>query len=281
MRTALSRRYPRRRAFITGAASGLGRALAACLADDGWTLGLADCDAARLDETVAALDHAHPFVFDVANAAAFSAAADAFVARAGGVDVVVNNAGIAAAGAFEETTDADWEALVRVNLMGVVHGCRAFLPALRMSGGHLINIASAAAVAAGPYMSVYNATKAAVLALSETLHAELFDEGVSVSVALPTFFQTNIAEAQRGPAVHRQITRHLLRKANRSADEVAAHLLDGAARGRLHLLYPPQARRIWYWKRLFPAWYRRSMVRVQRATARYLARAEARGGLGR
>ena len=169
----LSETYPQRRAFITGAASGLGLVLCEVLAEDGWTLGMADINEAGLAEAVARIEAAggtpHPVVLDVTDAMAFQAAADAFAEGAGGVDVVINNAGIAVAGTLEETSLADWEAIVGINLMGVVHGCRAFIPHLKKDGGHLINIASAAAVAAGPFMTAYNATKAAVLALSETL----------------------------------------------------------------------------------------------------------------
>ncbi len=277
----LSDTYLCRRAFVTGAASGLGLALCECLAAEGWTLGMADVDASGLAVAAERIARAGgtplTFVLDVSDEGAFRDAARSFVAQAGGIDVVVNNAGIAAAGALEETTAEDWHAVVGVNLMGVVHGCKAFLPDLREGGGHLINIASAAAVAAGPYMTIYNATKAAVLALSETLYSELYDSGIRVTVALPTFFQTRIAQAQRGSEAQRRITERLLRRSNLSAAEVAQRVLADAGRGRLHVLYPAHARRIWYWKRFFPRHYLRSMIRVQRATARYLERPAAPG----
>ncbi len=277
----ISETYPSRRAFITGAASGLGLAMCEGLAEDGWTLGMADRDAeglASAAERIAAVGgRPRTFVLDVTEAEAFAEAADAFVAWAGGVDLVVNNAGVAAAGLFEETALEDWHALIGVNLLGVVHGCRAFLPHLRrQGGGRLLNIASAAAVASGPYMSAYNASKAAVLALSETLYSELYDTGIGVSVALPTFFRTNIARNQRGDAVHRRITAKLLERSGLTARDAAEALLDAAARGRLHILYPRRARVIWHWKRLFPKHYLRAMVKQSRATARYLERLEKR-----
>ena len=125
-------------------------------------------------------------------------------------------------------------------------------------------------------MSAYNATKAAVLALSETLYSELYDTGIGVSVALPTFFRTNIARNQRGDAVHRRITAKLLERSGLTARDAAEALLDAAARGRLHILYPRRARVIWHWKRLFPKHYLRAMVKQSRATARYLERLEKR-----
>ncbi|WP_456427508.1 SDR family NAD(P)-dependent oxidoreductase [Rhodocaloribacter sp.] len=277
----LSETYPKRRAFITGAASGLGRAMCECLAEDGWTLGMADRDAEGLasaaERIAAAGGTPVPVTLDVTDARAFTEAADAFVARAGGVDLVVNNAGIAAAGLLEESAVEDWEAIVGVNLLGVVYGCRAFVPHLRrQGGGRLLNVASAAAVAAGPYMTAYNATKAGVLALSETLYSELYDAGIRVSVALPTFFRTNIARNQRGDEVHRKITAKLLERSGLTARDAAAAILDAAGRGKLHILYPRHARVIWHWKRLFPKHYLRAMVKQSRATARYLERLKRR-----
>lgn len=274
----LSETYPQKRAFITGAASGFGLALATALAEDGWTIGLADVDEAALPRAVTAVrahgGQALSFLLDVTDAEAFDQTAEAFVNKAGAADLVINNAGIATAGLAEEVPLEDWRATIDIDLMGVVHGCRAFIPHMkRAGGGHLINVASIAAVAAAPRMAPYNAAKAGVLALSETLYAELTERGIGVSVVMPEFFQTNIGRSMRGDAADRAVTEKLLERSGLTADEVARAALDQAGRGTLHVLYPLRARLIWHLKRLLPAPYMRYMarrfVKIQRSMRRY------------
>jgi len=273
----LSTRYPMRRAFVTGAASGLGRALCLRLAADGWTLGMADIDADGLDAAADAIRRVggtpHPVDLDVTNADAFADAAEAFVQRAGGVDLVVNNAGIGAGGAFADTSLADWRAVLSVNLMGVVHGCRAFVPHLRAGGGHLMNVASLAAVASGPFMAPYNVSKAGVQALSETLYGELHADDVHVCVLLPPFFQTNIDADLRGPDAMQAMTRHLMEQSGIDADEMAAHALREAGRDRIHILYGDWTSRVvWYGRRLAPSWYVRSLPDRAESVRRFASR---------
>lgn len=273
----LSQRYPRRRAFVTGAAGGYGRALCEHLAADGWTLGLADRDADGLDDAAEHLANLGatplPYAFDVTDADAFRAAASAFLSTHDGVDLVINNAGMALSGLLEDTSLDDWRAILEVNLMGVVHGCHIFVPVLKEAGsGHLLNVASIAAVAAGPYMTAYNASKAAVLALSETLYSECRAAGVNVSVALPYFFRTNIARAALGDAASRQIMRKLVERSPFTAEDVAAYTLAQAGKERLHILYPPKARLLWHWKRLLPRHFLGGMVKRAAQTARAYAR---------
>jgi NADP-dependent 3-hydroxy acid dehydrogenase YdfG len=269
--------YPQRRAFVSGAASGLGRAFCRQLADDGWTLCMADIDGMRLQEAAEAIEQrggtAHPVVLDVSEGAAVQAAADEFVTDAGGIDLVINNAGIGAGGTFTETSLEDWRHVLDVNLMGVVHGCKAFAEPLQADGGgHLINIASIAAVAAAPRMSIYNTTKAGVLALSETLYSELHDAGVHVSVALPHFFETNIDQSMRGSDADRQIARHLMDRSDATADDVARYVLKEAGRGTLHITFPFKAKVVWYWKRLLPTHYLSSMIDRFRSSLRFVER---------
>jgi NAD(P)-dependent dehydrogenase (short-subunit alcohol dehydrogenase family) len=282
---ALSEQYPTKRAFVTGAASGFGLALSTRLAQDDWTVGLADIDVEGLDAAAATIrDHGgtpHTYRLDVSDAAAFQQVAEQFIADAGGADVVINNAGIGVGGAFEETPLADWNAVVQINLMGVVHGCYAFLPHLKAAGGgHLINVASAAAFAAGPYMAAYNTAKAGVLALSETLYSEVHDAGIGVSVVMPTFFQTNIGAAARGGPGAQVMTQKLIDDSDVTADEVAAYALEQAGEGTLHVLYPTQAKLAWHWKRLLPGHYLKSMIPRARKTARFLDRLPKEDGSG-
>ena len=273
----LTDRYPQKRAFITGAASGFGLALARALAEEGWTLGLADVNEAALpnaaEQVMALGGRALPTPLDVTDAAAFETAAADFVAQVGGVDLVINNAGIAAAGAFEDIPAEDWAATVAVDLNGVANGCRAFIPHLKAAGtGHLVNVASAAAVATSPYMAPYNAAKAGVVALSETLYGELAGFGLHVTVVMPTFFETGIAEAQRSDDALRQITQRLLQNSGITAAEAARRTLRAAGKDRIHILFPWQAKLVWHVKRLFPTTY------VRRLTQRF---EQTRGALRR
>lgn len=270
----LTDRYPHRRAFITGAASGLGLALCRALAAEGWTLGMADLDEDALYPAAEAIRRAggtaHPVVLDVRDAAAFQHAADAFVEAHDGVDLVINNAGIAGAGAFEEIPAETWKAVVEVDLLGVAYGCRAFAGHLRRAGrGHLLNVASIAAVSGAPRMAPYNAAKAGVLALSETLYGELKGAGVHVSVVLPSFFQTDIASTLKDPA-HQEQARRLVERSGLTADEVAHETLRQAGRGKIHILYPREARLIWHFRRLLPATYVKRLVQVAATTTRYI-----------
>lgn len=164
----LHERYPRRRAVVTGAGSGLGRAIALELARHSWTLLLNDNDADRLGAVVdgcrSAGGRVLPALYDVADLAAHRPSADRFLSEQGGVDLVFACAGIGVGGSFLETEPAHFREVVDVNLMGTIWTGRTFLPAMAAMGrGHFITIASAAAFHGLPRISAYAATKAAVV----------------------------------------------------------------------------------------------------------------------
>jgi NAD(P)-dependent dehydrogenase (short-subunit alcohol dehydrogenase family) len=179
---------------VTGAGSGIGQAFALELARRRSSVVCADLDADRAQRTAEAINlqggHALAVQCDVAQEAdvrALAQAAEIWLARP--PSLVVNNAGVGIGGAPVGTTSLDdWRWAIGVNLWGPVNGCHVFAPALREAGyGGIINVASAASFAAAPNMAAYNVSKAAVLALSETLAAELSGTGVHVSVLCPTF----------------------------------------------------------------------------------------------
>lgn len=270
--TILSRRFPAKRAFITGAASGLGRAIAMELAAGGWQLGLFDLSALRLAEVEAELRGAgattYGYAGDVADEAAVAVSVADFVQRAGGLDVMVNNAGVAAAGPVEATPPADWRWITDINLFGVVWGCQAAVPHLRAAGsGLVLNVASSAGFAAAPQMSAYNATKAAVISLTETLAAELAGTGIQASVAMPGFFSTHLLSTMRGPAAQRAMAQRLMQGSGEDATSAARGILDMAARGRLHIVWPGKYRLAWRLKRLFPAWFVRRVAQMRAPAA--------------
>jgi NAD(P)-dependent dehydrogenase (short-subunit alcohol dehydrogenase family) len=183
-----------RLALVTGAASGIGRATAAALAARGARLLLVDRDAEGLERVAASIAHSHTFVCDVSDPQALERLAARVLGEHGVPDVVVNNAGIGVAGSFLDTTPEDWQRIVDINLMGVVHGCRLFARAMidRGQGGQLVNTASAAAFAPAKDLAAYATTKAGVLMLSECLRAELHAHGIGVTAVCPGFIATNI-----------------------------------------------------------------------------------------
>jgi NAD(P)-dependent dehydrogenase (short-subunit alcohol dehydrogenase family) len=245
------------RVFITGGASGLGRALAEIHAKEGARVLIGDIDAKRMEETLDALgrDRAHAIRCDVTKEEDVVAAAAWCEERWGGVDIVYNNAGVAAGGAIDAFALADWAWVVDINLMGVVRGCKAFVPMLkRQRSGHIVNTASMAGLIHPPQMAPYNVTKAGVVSLSETLRTELAPHGVKVSVVCPSFFRTNLIERFRGagPDVERT-TRRLLTRAKLSAPEVAAIVRRGVARGDFLILTDKEGRQAWRAKQLLPS----------------------------
>jgi NADP-dependent 3-hydroxy acid dehydrogenase YdfG len=278
--TILSRRFPAKRAFVTGAASGLGRAIATELAEAGWRLGLLDVSAGRLVEVERTLREAgattHSYAGDVAQEGFVAGSVADFAQRAGGLDLMVNNAGVAAGGSIEATPAADWRWIIDINLLGVVWGCQAAVPLMRAArAGLVLNVASAAGFAASPQMSAYNATKAAVISLSETLAAELEGSGVQAAVAMPGFFATRLLEAMRAPPQESAMAQQLMAKSRHDAAEAARAILAAAARGDLHIVWPREYRLAWRLKRLFPGWFVR---RVAQLRGRQPARANPRPG---
>jgi NADP-dependent 3-hydroxy acid dehydrogenase YdfG len=177
-------------AVITGAASGIGRGLAAHGATLGMHLVLADRDAAGLqglcDELTTAGAQAIACVTDVGDVQQVERLRDRAVEHFGGVDYLFNNAGVMQTGFSWEITDAQWQRMLDVNLCGVINGIRSFVPLLLSQGraAHVINTASLAGLVSSPLMAPYNVTKQAVVALSETLHYELAMLGAPVAVSV-------------------------------------------------------------------------------------------------
>jgi NADP-dependent 3-hydroxy acid dehydrogenase YdfG len=264
----LNARFPRKRAFITGASSGLGLELAKALASDGWTLGLFDINVERLAQVEADLSGAGVAVLaypgDVTQANELTVAVNSFAAASDGLDVMINNAGVASGGSLMEISLEDWRWICDINFMGVVHGCRAAVPHLQRNGnGLLINVASAAGFVSAPGMAAYNATKAAVMSLSETLASELQEVGTQVSVVMPTFFQTNLLESLRGPETSRAFAAAMMQASGYGAAEVARDILDRAGSGKLYIVLPASARGLWHLKRWAPTLFHRLVLRAR------------------
>lgn len=253
----LNARFPHRRAFITGASSGLGLALTQALAGEGWTLGLFDRNLERLTSLEAELAEAGvklvAYPGDVTHADELTVAVNSFAAGHHGLDVMINNAGVAGAGSMMDVSLEDWRWIIDINLMGVVHGARAAIPHLQRNGsGLLINVASAAAFTSAPGMISYNATKAAVLSISETLVNELRPLGTQVSVVMPTFFRSSLLETLRGPEHARLLAHEAMRRSEYPVEQAAHDLLTESADGRTYIVLPKTARLLWRMKRWMP-----------------------------
>jgi short-subunit dehydrogenase len=180
--------------------------------------------------------------------------------------LVINNAGIGGGGAvIGEMPLADWRRIIDVNLWGVIYGCQVFVPLLRSRGsGGIINVASAASFAAAPHMAAYNVSKAGVLALSQTLAAELSGTGITVTVVCPTFVKTNIVEHGIIEESAARLATRLMRRSGVSAESVAVGALDAHDHGRLLVLPQLDAKLIWHAKRLLPGTYTRALGLVER-----------------
>jgi len=171
----------------------------------------------------------------------------------GPVDLVVNNAGVSSGGLIGELSVDDWRWTIEVDLFGVIHGCHVFVPRLRAQGhGHVLNVASAAGLLSAPRMAAYNVAKAGVVALSETLAAELSDTRIGVTVLCPTFFETNIVRSGRfTDAKTRTLADRLMTRA-RPVEEVVLAALASVNRGELYSLPMADARWMWRLKRAAP-----------------------------
>src|SRR3954466_13756858 len=190
-------------AFVTGGAGGIGFALGRAFAEAGMKVMLADIETDALAAAVKSLHNVGPDVrgvlCDVADAANVDRAARETIEAFGNVHVVCNNAGVAAAGGIDDISLDNWRWVLDVNLMGVLHGVRAFLPHIRAhrEGGHFVNTASMAGMNSGLGFSPYTASKFAVVGMSEGLSEQLKPHGIGVSVLCPHFVRTRIGESGR------------------------------------------------------------------------------------
>ncbi len=264
------RTFVDKRIVITGGGSGLGRALSLRFARERWRIAIADINVDRAEETLAQIRHAGGDGFvqrcDVGLDPDLDALAERVEKEWGGLDVLVNNAGIATAGTVVDTPLADWEAIININLMGVVRGCRVFVPMLlSQKSGHVVNIASFAAIASAPGMASYNVVKAGVVSLSETLRAEVYDEGVDVTVACPAFFRTNLLESFRGPdpSVKRTVAR-FMERASVTAEDVANDIYQATMEGRFLIISHADARWQYRVKRAAPEFFYREVRRMMK-----------------
>jgi NAD(P)-dependent dehydrogenase (short-subunit alcohol dehydrogenase family) len=239
-------------AVITGAGSGLGRAMALAFADEGMHLALADVDKRGLQETLQLLKSRNIKASAARVDVSKGREVEAFAASLKEVHLVCNNAGVALGGAVWEYSEDDWRWILGVNLWGVIHGLRAFTPRLIAQGeGHIVNTASVSGLISAPSAGAYGVTKHAVVTLSESLHHDLREHGspVGVSLLCPAYVPTGISESERnrpadsrkGPRsartlAHQANLKQAVAKGRVSADEVARMVVSAVKENRFYVL---------------------------------------------
>jgi short-subunit dehydrogenase len=252
-------------AVVTGAAKGIGAALAMRLGSRGCHLALADRDrealagvaAAARNTGVAVSEHAA----DVANPAAAEALRQAVLAEHGRATVLINNAGVALLGRFDEVSLADMEWLFAINFWGTVRMCKAFLPVLRQQpAAQIVNLSSIFGIVAPAGQTAYAASKFAVRGFSEALRHELEDTGIGVSVVHPGYVRTGIARNARvaaamDPQEAAERIANFDRMTGNSPEAAAARILEGIERRQKRILIGRDARRLDWVQRMLPVSY--------------------------
>lgn len=279
-------------AAITGAGSGIGRALAYGLARQGCQLALSDVNGEGLAETAAQARKlgvkVSETLVNVADREAVHAWAEQVVADFGRVNAIFNNAGVAQGGTVEGNDYADYEWIMNINFWGVVHGTKAFLPHIKASGsGHIVNVSSVFGLFSQPGMSAYNATKFAVRGFTESLRQELdmADCGVSASCVHPGGIKTNIAKTARmndslskvtgqdAEQARTQFNDQLLRTTPEKAAQV---IINGVLGNKRRILIGPDAYALDGMQRLWPAFYQRLVTASMRLAARFAPKGKTR-----
>jgi short-subunit dehydrogenase len=252
---------------ITGAGSGFGAAIARHYANNGWKVAITDINESRAKRTLQELEQLGGEYFamalDVTKEGDWQELHDLVTHKWGGLEVLVNNAGVAASGNIEDTSIEDWTWVLDIDLMGVVRGCHQFAGMMKsQKAGHIVNIASFAGLAGLPFVSAYGVAKAGVVALSEALRAEMHPFGVGVTVACPAFVKTGLLDSFRSasPDTTAKVTRWM-ETSGVSAEQVAVEIAEAVRKNKFLLLTHAQTRTAWRMKRWFPNRYFRMIAK--------------------
>ena len=268
----LAQRHPNKRVMVTGATSGLGEALAIEFASAGWHVAVTGRSTKKAQGAADLVSQhggkALPIVMGITRPEDFDRVYKEINDAWGGLDVLINNAGIAGTGNFEDISIASWQNLLDTNLWSVIYGCRTFMPLLKQSGGHIVNVASAAGLYCAPGMANYNVAKAGVIALSETLRAELSPDDIRVTVSCAEFFKSGLLDANKGTADSSPEGDDKMRaraKADSessaySSKDIARYTINSMANGHLYSLPMRETRMGWHALRSLPETSRTMMA---------------------
>ena len=255
---------------VTGAASGIGRAVAQSLAASGATLALSDINEDGLNETVEMIGGANRHkvdVLDMADADGIAAYAPAVEAALGPADYVFNIAGLTRVGNFRNTTADSYEKVMDVNFYGVVRMSKAFLEQLIQTKGGLVNISSIFGIVGWPGQAHYCASKFGVRGFSESLSMEMMEHGVTVSCVHPGGVKTNVARnavvdhLDRPGVTKKMMDDNFDKNTPTTPDRAAEIILEGTANGKQRIIVGPDAKFIQFWNRLFPTRYRKLVMK--------------------
>ncbi|MGJ8675817.1 MAG: SDR family oxidoreductase [Pseudoalteromonas sp.] len=266
------------RLIITGGATGLGKALALSYANNlgaNLQICIADINAERAAATIAELQalkaDAFYYACDITKQADIESLRDIIQTKWQGVDTVINNAGVATGGSLEGETIEQWQWIMDINLLSVVRVCKTFYPVFKQQGkGYFINIASQAGLTPIPFMSSYNAVKAAVVSFSETLKLELVHDNIDVSVVCPSFFKTNLNESMRTsePAM-RTMLNHAFERSPINAQQVADIIYTQSLKRPFLILTHKLGKQAFLMKKLLPVeCYIKNMLKKTRSMQR-------------
>ncbi len=267
-------------ALVTGAASGIGLETALAFARRGADLVICDLDEAGLGAAAERIEGLGGSVFarrvDVSSADEMGGFAREVHRRVDAVDILMNNAGVAICGPFLATSLEDWNWIVGINTLGVVHGCHFFIPNMvrRGEGGHVINVSSAAGYSTSSVLPAYNATKFAVLGLSEALWEELRPHGIGVTAVCPGLIDTPITRSARlvGKLDKPELREDMVQGYRRRGylpDRVARNILKAVEKNRLVAPISPEAWVFYYLKRFAPWLLRRIGLVMAKRAERY------------
>ena len=253
--------------LVTGGASGMGRHFTLAFARLGGNVAVCDLNADGIREvTESAADlpgSVIGFEANVADEESVTKMVQDAAEALGGLDVLVNNAGVAGAARIDRGDMADWDWIFDINVKGVVRGCKVFVPMMKRQGhGHIVNIASLAGLLHAPVMGSYNVTKAGVISLSETLRFELAPYGIHTTVVCPGFFRTNLHESMRTPEPGMiETVDKLLSSDELTADQIAEMIKKAVAKQQFFLLPHKSGRRAYWMKRFLPFVFNRVMLK--------------------
>lgn len=253
--------------LVTGAGAGLGEAMTERFIKSGGTVVACDLHLDRVEAVAQRLgERVVPMGMDVTSQDDWTRLLDHVSDQYGRIDVLINNAGVAAAGTLEDTPMDDWRWVMEIDLMGVVLGCQAVLPLLRrQQRGHIINVASVAGLAAAPEINAYGTAKAAVIAMSEMLRAEVKDEGIEVSALCPAFVKTRLTETMRASEDHfEHRVKRWMERSGVSANDVAEVVYRCVEKPKFLLLTHPETKWLWRIKRWAPELYFQMVMRGAR-----------------
>lgn len=248
------RAFGNRVVLLTGAASGIGRDLSRLLVQSGATLLAADRDSAGLNLLRSELgESCLPYELDVVDARSYNQAVDVMESRHGRIDYLFNNAGVSVLGEAHKVPFERWKWLLDVNVLGMANGIAEVYPRMvRWGGGHIVNMASIAGSTGYVTAAAYTCSKGAVIELSRSLREEARAYGIKVSLVCPGYVRTNIFTQDRVigadlGAVIKDVPVKML-----SADEAAASILKGVARGADTIIFPLSAKLLWLFSRWAP-----------------------------